>query len=375
MNLLLETPEAFIANNKNLGRAYHSSIAAIAGTAILGTTLTVGAAASAAGTAALTVGAGMAASALTSKGGSSGSTGVSSKKGKGKAPPPVEFNPVNFQNVGNVGFNPTQGSQDMLDMFPNLAEFATQATAFRTQQREEIMPGAGEQFRQGSSVINSWLKGEVGQDVVDFTNRQVAQRTGGSFNPFTGGGRSQQAFARSIGRTSADFQQAGISAAPSWQSLANSFVTGVDDAAKFAFAASGQRYQYDALNANINQFNAQGQFDMQKFNSDGSMRAQMANTGQGNINREFDYQSGVNDRMFNANQSNLQFQRGMDMAGLFANGAESAASIAGRYQAQNAANLNPSGMTQSAQFAGQPGYVGNFGNTPAFRPSSYKLPS
>jgi len=345
-----------------------SSIAAIAGTAILGTTLTVGAAASAAGTAALTVGAGLAASALTSKGGG-GAVGGGVKRGKKgqqqKGPPPVEFknvgfNPVSFQNVG---YNPTQGSQDMLDMFPNLANFAAQATAFRTQQREQIMPGAGEQLRQGSSVINSWLKGEVGEDVVDFTNRQVAQRTGGSFNPFTGGGRSQEAFARSIGRTSADFQQAGISAAPSWQQLANSFVTGIDQVAPLAFAASGQRYQYDALNSegqfNAQKFNSSGQLQADQFNSDGSMRAQMANTGQGNINREFDYQSGVNNRLFDANQSNLQFQRGMDMAGLFANGAQSAASIAGSYRPQNAANLNPSATPHWATKVGATGTTGS----------------
>lgn len=164
----------------------------------------------------------------------------------------------NFKPIDGVSYNPAQGAADLNSMFPGLSQYASQATAYQTNQREKIMPGSKQQFRQASSVLNSYLKGEVPQDVVDYTNRTVAQRTGGSFNPFTGGGRSQQDFARSIGRLSTDLTSAGLSAAPTWQQLANSFVTSTNEAAQLALQAAGVRYQYDALNTGVDKFNASG---------------------------------------------------------------------------------------------------------------------
>lgn len=141
-------------------------------------------------------------------------------------------------------------------MFGDLAKFAGQSTAYQTKQREKIMPGSQEQFRLASNQLQQMLQGEVPQDVVDFTNRTVAQRTGGSFNPWTGGGRSQPAFARSIGQLSTDMVQRGLSAAPTWQQLANSFVTPIGEAFQYANALNQTRYRYDALGTEVDMFNA-----------------------------------------------------------------------------------------------------------------------
>ena len=230
-------------------------------------------------------------------------------------------NPIDFERVANVAYEPTQGSTDLLANYPNLAQFAAQATAFRTGQREQIMPGSGQQFAQASSVLNDWLGGKVGSDVVDFTNRQVAERTGGGFNPWTSGGNSQQAFARSIGKLSSDFQQMGVSAAPAWQQLANSFVVGVEDTAKLALGYSAQRYSYDALNANINQ-----------FNSEMGVKTQMANQGQGNYLAEQDYTSGTNQTMFAQNQANQQLAQDMGWANLAVNAGTGIASSMSGYR-------------------------------------------
>lgn len=281
--------------------------AALGATAVVGTTMTVGglaaAAAPAIAGAAVAAGGSMLAANMSKGGGAAGGGVTSAKGGKSSKNP-------SFEPVSNVAYDPLQGSSDLLANYPNLAQFAAQATAFRTGQREQIMPGSGKQFAQASGVLQDWLGGNVPTDVVDFTNRQVAERTGGGFNPWTGGGNSQDAFARSIGKLSSDFQQMGISAAPAWQSLANSFVVGVEQVAPLALGYSNQRYQYDALNANIDQFNASG------------------GTAQANRNYENNYTEGMNDRMWNQNQANQQNAQNMGWASLAAN---AATGVAGAY--------------------------------------------
>lgn len=292
----------------------------------------------------------MLASSMSKGGGASG--GGSAKMPKYKASKgsstPIEYDKVGFNPVANVGYNPTQGSADLLANYPNLAQFAQQATAFRTAQREGIMPGASRQMSQASNVLNDWLQGNVGSDVVDYTNRQVAERTGGGFNPWTGGGNSQQAFARSIGKLSSDFQQMGISAAPAWQQLANSFVVGVEDTAQLALGFSGQRYSYDALNANINQFNSEGNLKAGMFNSEMGVKTQMANQQQGNTIDQNNYTSGTNQAMFSANQSNQQLAQDLGWANLGVNAATGLASSMSGYR---------SPTTPAATAAWQPSYT------------------
>lgn len=203
----------------------------------------------------VSVGAGVTAAAALAGAGTSIYAATQSGKGAGSSGMPK------FKKLQQVPFNPRQGAIDLNEMFPELADFAAKSTAFRTEEREKIMPGSKEQFRLASNVLQEWLQGKVPQDVVDFTNREVAERTGGGFNPFTGGGQSQQAFARSIGRLSSDFTQQGVSAAPAWLSLANSFVVGPEQIAPLALEAANVRYRYDALNTEIQQFNRTGMYN------------------------------------------------------------------------------------------------------------------
>lgn len=166
--------------------------------------------------------------------------------------------------INQVPYDPTAGSRDLLANFGNLSAFANQQTAADKANRDVVMPGANQIMAQGSDVLQSWLQGQVPQDVVDFTNRTVAQRTGGSFNPVTGGGRSQQDFARSIGMLSTDIQQMGVSAAPTWEQLAQSFVTSPLDVAPFAAQMGQIRYNYDVLNSEIDATNKANAYDYQK---------------------------------------------------------------------------------------------------------------
>lgn len=261
-----------------------------------------------------------------------------SPKGAGGTAAGVEFSPVSFDYINNVNYEPTQGSKDLLENYPNLANFAAQATAFRTAQREGIMPGSARQMQLASGVLQDWMQGKVGKDVVDFTNRAVAERTGGGFNPWTGGGQSQDAFARSIGRLSADFQQQGISSAPVWQQLANSFVVGVEDVAPLALEYGNTRYRYDALNSSIDQFNSEGQLKASMFNSDGLMRAQGINLQQGNVNAENAYQSSMNSWMADQNAANQRRAQQMQMVGAAAQGVSGIAGAFSGYRSPSVAS-------------------------------------
>ena len=245
-----------------------------------------------------------------------------------------------FQPIQNVPYSPTQGAEDLQAMYPTLANIASQQTAYGQKWREKLMPGAAAQLANASTALNSYLRGEIPQDVVNQTNRTVAQRTGGTFNPFTGGGNSQQAFARSIGQTSLSLQQAGLSAAPVWQQLTQSFITQPLQVAPYAFQAADNRYKYDALNTGINQYNQEGQL---------GIAAQQ-------------YQGGVND--FNAGLT----QQGLQQAG-FNNAvntglgiAQAGASIYGGMQAGQGTQVQrPAGyITSNGQLANDAGILGNY---------------
>lgn len=163
-----------------------------------------------------------------------------------------------FKKVRKPKYNPSQGSIDLMSMYPNLAAFAARQNEFAVKEREKIMPGSSQQFNQASAVLNSWLRGEVPKDVIDFTTRQVAQQAGGTFDPNTGGGNANEMFARNIGRLSSDFTQMGISSAPVWQQLADAFVTKPLDVAPAAFEAANMRYKYDVLRSEIDMYNQTG---------------------------------------------------------------------------------------------------------------------
>lgn len=254
-----------------------------------------------------------------SKSASGGSGGFPTYQGK--------FNPIS-----NVEYTPSQMGGDLMSLYPFLQQAANAATANQTKQREKIMPGAANQLRQASEVLQSYLGGEVPQDVVDQTNRIVAERTGGGFNPFTGGGQSQSAFARSIGQTSLDITNMGLSAAPTWQQLANSFVVSPMEFGQIALGLGNQRYQYDALNTDINQYNTEGPLGI----------AAQQYTGAAN---QWGYGNLQNQQQF-ANQNSLAQGIG-GLGGMFAQ-------LAGVYRGRNTGNLAGQPLTQDqyvAEFA------------------------
>jgi hypothetical protein len=103
-------------------------------------------------------------------------------------------------------------------------DFAQRGTAANVSNQDVVTPGSSAQREQALNQLNSYMQGQVPQDVQQQINRQVAQNLGGGFNLFSGGGQAPQNFARNLGQTSLGLSQYGLSAAPTWQQLANSMV-------------------------------------------------------------------------------------------------------------------------------------------------------
>jgi len=103
-------------------------------------------------------------------------------------------------------------------------DFAKQGTGANITNQETVTPGLQGQRESALNQINSYIQGQIPADVQQSINRQVAQNLGGGYNLFSGGGQAPSAFARNIGQTSLGLSQYGLSAAPTWQQLANQMV-------------------------------------------------------------------------------------------------------------------------------------------------------
>ncbi len=245
-----------------------------------------------------------------------------------------------FTPIPNMNDNPNYGTDSLNSQMGGLQKAAASETAFQTKQREKIMPGSANQFKLASNALQSELQGQVPQDVVDFTNRTVAQRLGGGFNPFTQGGQAPSNFARNIGQTSYGIQQQALQQAPQWQQLANSFVIGIPQVQQQAQSINQLKYQYDALNTGINQFNTEGQLGV------------VANQYQNQVDQ------------YNAGQiaQQQQAQQYGNMANTAVGALNAGAKIYGAYQYNNPQNLAASGNgTPIAPYVnngsyGQPGF-------------------
>jgi len=103
-------------------------------------------------------------------------------------------------------------------------DFAQRGTAANIANQEAVTPGSQAQRVLAQNELNQMIQGQVPLDVQQNTQRSIASAFGGGYNPFTGGGQAPSAFARNIGLTSYQIQNQGLSAAPTWQQLADQMV-------------------------------------------------------------------------------------------------------------------------------------------------------
>lgn len=157
----------------------------------------------------------------------SGLFGGGSKTGQGLP----TFNPQQALQLQGQTFDQMSGQalgfgSDLFNQASNQGiNFAQRGTKANIANQERVTPGSSQQRQLAQNQINSYIQGQIPQDVQQQINRQVAQNLGGGFNLFSGGGQAPNAFARNIGQTSVGLSQYGLSAAPTWQQLANSMVT------------------------------------------------------------------------------------------------------------------------------------------------------
>ena len=150
------------------------------------------------------------------------------------------FNPFNWGSGGG-------SSPPSYPSFGTLAGTALKYAPKFTQQnidlQNQVTPGSSAQRQLAQNQINQYIQGEVPLDVQQNTQRAIAQALGGGYNAFTGGGQAPNAFARNIGQTSVGLSQFGLSAAPTWQQLANSMVTRPDALMPQVQQTSENQYQ------------------------------------------------------------------------------------------------------------------------------------
>jgi len=212
-------------------------------------------------------------------------------------------------------------------------DFSNQGTAQNIRLQNKVTPGSSAQREQALQQINSYIQGQVPQDVQQNINRQVAQNLGGGFNLFSGGGQAPQNFARNIGQTSLGLSQFGLSAAPTWQQLANTMVV----SPQVGLAAGLQA---------------------------GSLGTQLAGyaAGQGNQLAESQYQGAFNQYQGQQLQNQMQNQMGLGLGQLGLQG----------YTAMNKANyLNSLGSPSQGSAA----YGNQFGSDQLSSGGFYETPA
>jgi hypothetical protein len=140
------------------------------------------------------------------------------KEAQQYVPTPAEYaaaQQAQEQNLLGAGYNPAEGFAQ---------QFARAGTQQNIALQNLVTPGSQKQRELAQNQLNAYIQGQVPQDVQQQINREVAQNLGGGFNLFSGGGQAPQNFARNLGQTSLGLSQYGLSAAPTWQQLANQMV-------------------------------------------------------------------------------------------------------------------------------------------------------
>lgn len=150
--------------------------------------------------------------------------------------------------VDNVVADPKTGSygrdiwEDFNDSLPAIFDISNSINARGINMRNRLAGGKQwtNALRQQGENINDMLQGEIPSDVQDQINRYVAERTGGAFDPSVpggyAGGMSQMgtSLARSLGLTSLDIMDKGMSYAPQWEQMIDAFTYKPQDAMRDA---------------------------------------------------------------------------------------------------------------------------------------------
>lgn len=128
-------------------------------------------------------------------------------------------------HVNLPAYSPETAGQDYWKSLPLLAAGAQAVTNTNMRMRDKLTGGmASDNLMQTGVNINQMIHGNAPNAVVDRVNRLVAERGAGAYTPGGPAGQmAQEDFARSIGKTSYDIMTQGMTYAPQWESLVDSF--------------------------------------------------------------------------------------------------------------------------------------------------------
>lgn len=155
-------------------------------------------------------------------------------------------------------------------------EAANRVTANTLQQLETVAPGSAQARQQVGTIINSYLRGEVPQDVQEQVTRMTAERAGAGFRLPQGGAMgpsgfqaSQGQLARNLGLTSLDLQQTGMEY--SWKNAAQAFTMMARPEEFMTLGLQGRGQDINVAQANIRNRMAQiemiGNINMGQYNA------------------------------------------------------------------------------------------------------------
>jgi hypothetical protein len=158
-----------------------------------------------------------------------------------------------------------------------LKEVAANMNAFGISARNKLAGGGNlwsQNIQKQGQNIQSMMGGNLPKDLEDLINRNVAEATGGAFDPTApggyGGGLSQtgSGLARSLGQTSQDIMEKGMSYAPAWAKSVDDFTykpsNAVSDLGVFQNTAQMQLQRDQArYDSQVNQAMAVAQPDPQ----------------------------------------------------------------------------------------------------------------
>jgi hypothetical protein len=222
--------------------------------------------------------------------GAAASYGLSKLGGGGGGMP--SYNPQQALDLQKQQFNQMSpqalgfGSQAFNQAQQQGIDFSKIGTQTNIANQEAVMPGSQAQRQLAQNQINAYIQGQIPQDVQQQIQRNVAQGVGGGFNLFSGGGQAPQNFARNIGQTSVGLSQFGLSAAPTWQQLANTMVVSPTAGLSAGLQATGMGANLAAQAAGLGQQQAENQYQsaMNQYGAQqaqGQQLAQLFNAGIG----------------------------------------------------------------------------------------------
>ena len=196
-------------------------------------------------------------------------------------------------------------------------DFARTGTQSNIVNQEAVTPGSFAQRQLAQNAINDYIQGRVPTDVQQNTQRSIAHSFGGGYNPFSKGGQAPNAFARNIGQTSVGLSQFGLSAAPTWQQLANQMVVSPTAglSAGLQSASQGANLATYGLGqgSSLAQYGLGQGADLSKYSLGQGTGLASSAAGMGMQNAENQYQSGIN--QYQGNQIANQNQQQMIMQG------------------------------------------------------------